>query len=243
MEHVVDRPCNLDVLRHVVTVERERVVAYVRDVRQRPGVEVVQADHPVACLKQVLAEVRTEKPGSAGDNGRGHGWIVAEGRPPHRQVGRATAPGTVQRVRIRVERATLAAITLYGLVLRTRALAIESPHPLRPDAQVYRALARLLPTPYETGIREPGWPWLIRIWSELFGPSDAAQRTLTVMLSTALIPILWWLGRALTGRASVGLFGALLVASSDALVLQSPAGLRLESWTVALAVFGFGGQT
>ena len=32
---------------------------------QRPGLEVVHADHAVAALEQVVAEVRAEEPGAA----------------------------------------------------------------------------------------------------------------------------------------------------------------------------------
>jgi hypothetical protein len=42
----------------------------VRDVRERARVEVVDADDAVAAREQVVAEVRAEEAGPAGDDGR-----------------------------------------------------------------------------------------------------------------------------------------------------------------------------
>ena len=50
----------------------ELVGADVRDVGQRAGLEVVDADHAVAAAQQLVAEVRAEKAGAAGDQTGGH---------------------------------------------------------------------------------------------------------------------------------------------------------------------------
>jgi hypothetical protein len=63
----VDRPRDLDLLGDVVVQERERLVADVLDVPQRAGLEVVDADHAVAALEQVVAQVRAEEARAAGD--------------------------------------------------------------------------------------------------------------------------------------------------------------------------------
>ncbi len=139
----------------------------------------------------------------------------------------------------RRELISIGAILAFGLTLRIESLAAIAGSPLRPDAVVYRHLAMTLPSPYETGIREPGWPWLVRAWFTVFGSSEAALRTSTVMLSTALIGLVWWAGRQLSGRPSIGLIASLFVAWSDALVRQSPSGLRLEAWSIALVSFGY----
>ena len=67
----VDLPVDVDVLGHVVVEELEALAAQVRDVLQRPGVEVVDADDSEAVLDQVVAEVRAEETGAAGDD---RGW-------------------------------------------------------------------------------------------------------------------------------------------------------------------------
>ena len=68
MEDVVDRLVDPDRLDHVVVDERERVVALVGDVLERPGLEVVDTDDAVPLLEQVIAEMRPEETGAAGDN-------------------------------------------------------------------------------------------------------------------------------------------------------------------------------
>src|SRR6202020_495759 len=47
-------------------------VADVLDVRQRSGLEVVDADHAVPAGEQLVAEMRAEEPGAAGDQAGGH---------------------------------------------------------------------------------------------------------------------------------------------------------------------------
>jgi hypothetical protein len=47
-------------------------VADVLDVRQRARLEVVDADNAVPAREQLVAEVRSQKPGAAGDQAGGH---------------------------------------------------------------------------------------------------------------------------------------------------------------------------
>src|SRR5205814_5680814 len=68
MEDVVDRLVDLDRLGHVVVEERERLVAQVRDVLERPRLQVVDTDNAVTLVKEVVAQVRTEEAGAAGDD-------------------------------------------------------------------------------------------------------------------------------------------------------------------------------
>jgi hypothetical protein len=53
----VDRLRHLDVLDEVVVEEREAIVPDVLDVREGARVEVVDAQHPIALLEQVFAEM------------------------------------------------------------------------------------------------------------------------------------------------------------------------------------------
>ena len=57
-------------LGQVVIDEEEPGVAYVLDVLERAGVEVVNADHPLAALQQVVAQARAQKAGPACDQAR-----------------------------------------------------------------------------------------------------------------------------------------------------------------------------
>jgi hypothetical protein len=135
------------------------------------------------------------------------------------------------------EGATLLAITLYGLDRRLIELAKVGNTRLDPDTFLYRHIAAHMRTPYSTLWREPGWPWIIRTWMVPFGTSAAATRTLTVMLSVAMIVAVWWVGRRLSGRRAVGLIAAVFTAASLPLIEHSPRGLRLEAWCLALLAF------
>ena len=68
MEEVVDGLVDPDRLDHIVVDEREPLVALVGDVLQRPRLEVVDADDAMTLLEQVIAEMRPEETGAAGDN-------------------------------------------------------------------------------------------------------------------------------------------------------------------------------
>ena len=58
---------DVDVLGDVGVAELEFLVADVRDVLQRAGLEVVEAEHAMSLPEQVLAEVGAEETGAAGD--------------------------------------------------------------------------------------------------------------------------------------------------------------------------------
>ncbi len=73
MEDEVDGLLDLDVLDHVVVHERERVVADVLDISERACLEVVYTDNAMPLLEKVVAEMRAEETGSAGDNRGWHG--------------------------------------------------------------------------------------------------------------------------------------------------------------------------
>ena len=84
VEDDVDRLVDRDVLDDVVVEEDEGVVADVVEVRERPGLEVVEAQHPVAALEERLAEMRAEKACAAGDERGRHVLDASRGwaRPP-----------------------------------------------------------------------------------------------------------------------------------------------------------------
>jgi hypothetical protein len=72
VEDEVDRLVDLDVLHHVRVDEGEAVVAHVLQVLEGGCLEIVETDDAVPVREQVLAEVRAEESGSAGDHRRWH---------------------------------------------------------------------------------------------------------------------------------------------------------------------------
>jgi hypothetical protein len=68
VQHEVDRPVDVDVVRDVVLDEREIAVREVRDVGGVAGQQVVDADHRVVAVEQRFGEVRSDEAGRAGDD-------------------------------------------------------------------------------------------------------------------------------------------------------------------------------
>jgi hypothetical protein len=68
VQHVIDRPVDVDVVGDVVLDELEVAVREVRDVGVSPGQQVVDADDRIAAVEQRFREVRSDEPGSAGDD-------------------------------------------------------------------------------------------------------------------------------------------------------------------------------
>lgn len=60
----------------------------------------------------------------------------------------------------------------------------------------------------------------LHVWMALFGSSEAAVRSLSLVVATAAVPVAWWAGRSLFGRR-VGWIAAVLVAFSSYLTLYS----------------------
>src|SRR5262245_59204305 len=72
MEDEVDRLGDREVLCQVVAHEDEVVAADVLDVLERPRIEVVDAEHPVARGQQMVAEMRADEARAAGHESGGH---------------------------------------------------------------------------------------------------------------------------------------------------------------------------
>src|SRR4051794_10616801 len=72
MEHEVDLLVDEERLRHVLLQEHEIRVAEMLDVGQRPGVEIVDTDHPVTLRQQRIAQMRPQKAAATGHKAGGH---------------------------------------------------------------------------------------------------------------------------------------------------------------------------
>src|SRR6266545_3389274 len=100
VEDEVHRPLDVDRLRDVVVQEVEAAVANVLEILERRGLEVVDADHAVALLEEVVAQVRPEEAGTAGDDTRAHAGHGSGGSAgsltiPVTRQGRPAAVGAV----------------------------------------------------------------------------------------------------------------------------------------------------
>jgi hypothetical protein len=138
-----------------------------------------------------------------------------------------------------IEGTAIALILLVGLVRRISQLTTVVSEPLRGDAINYRLVAIRVPLtePYSTWVREPGWPWLARIWFDVFGDSPVELRILSMLFGMATIAASWWFARRFFESRVVGVVTAFLLATNTELILQSTSGLRLEALSFFLVVF------
>ena len=72
VEHVIDRPFDVDVACHVVADELEVAIAQVRDVGHLAGEEVVDADDRMTAVEQGFTQVGADESGGSGHDGSRH---------------------------------------------------------------------------------------------------------------------------------------------------------------------------
>ncbi len=127
-----------------------------------------------------------------------------------------------------------------ALALRYVNLLRVAMAPLDPDAQGYRAYARMLtwigPEGFYSaafGEREPLFPAIAKLAFSVLGDSDLALRMLTMTLSIAVVYLGYRLGREVLGIGG-GLATALLLGVAAPAIIESGRGLRVEMETLLL---------
>jgi mannosyltransferase len=163
---------------------------------------------------------------------------------PPRPVPARASDRPVARLAARPELWLVGALTLAGAALRFSTLDLQS---FWHDEAV--TVGRVLdPSLVTTLDRVPGseatpplYYLLAWAWTKLFGAGEVGIRSLSALVGTATIPVAWWAGRALVGRA-VGLGAAALVAVSPYMVWYSQEArayaLLVLLCALSLAVFG-----
>lgn len=131
----------------------------------------------------------------------------------------------------------LAGILIWALVIRLEQFQAFAGAPLLPDAVLYRELALTMNSPYDTGMREPLWIWMIRGWFWLVGDAEQSLRVLTLALSLGVLVAAHKLFRDYTGRPFVGLLAALLLSLNPYLVRLSAGGLREDAYMLLILCF------
>lgn len=129
----------------------------------------------------------------------------------------------------RVQIVLLGSVALIGLGLRLHAYFMLRGTPLEPDAQIYRAqaLAKSFGHFWDANTVTPVHVYLVRIWYALFGISEPAQRSLTVVLSLLVVLLTFALAERLFGFTGA-VIASMLVALSPTLVVSAARGLREE---------------
>ena len=134
----------------------------------------------------------------------------------------------------------LSGALLWGASLRfTALLDVGWGPPLDPDAITYMELAEAMTSPYDTGVREPFWIWMIAGWFRLVGASPLALRGLTFLLSLLVLWGAYTFTRAYTGKPVMSLLVTGFMAVNPFLVRLSTRGLREEAYLLAILALAY----
>lgn len=87
------------------------------------------------------------------------------------------------------------ALVLLSLPIRWQWLVPMAAAPIAPDTIQYLHLAEEMSHPYDTGVREPLFIWLLKLWSWITATGPLAARVMTVLLSVLEGALLYLLAR------------------------------------------------
>src|SRR3989449_1444916 len=133
----------------------------------------------------------------------------------------------------------LLAIFGYALSRRLQELRAAISMPLWPDAVTVFRIAQNMRYPYDSGVREPLWPWLVKLFLWVFGTSEASVRYFSLTISLIGLYVAYRFIRDYTGSAGLALLALSLLALNPYLTMLSVQGLRIELYMVTLLVLGY----
>lgn len=130
-------------------------------------------------------------------------------------------------------------ILALAFILRWQMLLANKSEVLFPDVIGYRSIADSMTSPYDTGSREPLWPWMIRLWFLIFGSADVHVRMLTVFLSTTLLYVVYRFIQSYIGNFWLALVTIFFLTINEYLVFLSMGGLREELYTIIIVMLAY----
>ncbi|HYU38651.1 MAG TPA: glycosyltransferase family 39 protein [Acidimicrobiia bacterium] len=83
----------------------------------------------------------------------------------------------------------------------------------------------------------PLYYFMVHVWTDVFGTSNFAVRSLSAVLSVAALPPMWFAGRRIAGRT--GAWIALLVMASSPFAIQFGSEARMYSLMMLLVALGY----
>jgi 4-amino-4-deoxy-L-arabinose transferase-like glycosyltransferase len=129
---------------------------------------------------------------------------------------------------------SLIGILLLSLILRIDKLNAFENMALGPDAIWYKSIASKSTGFYDTGIREPFFVFLIKLFINIFGAENFTLRYLTVFLSMVSILLTFKIGKELFGSDAIGLMSAFFTGVNHYLIFMSVRLLRLELFIITI---------
>lgn len=127
-----------------------------------------------------------------------------------------------------------------GMIMRWKAMFSTIGQPLIGDAQNYYGILKTFSwgAPYDTGIREPLYIWVQSLFSFFLGPNEFQFRITTIILSLAVIILVYFLALEFSGGSRpVALIASFLTAVNDYSVFSSHLGERTELFILLMLVF------
>jgi hypothetical protein len=148
---------------------------------------------------------------------------------------------------LRIDRATemlvLAFLLVVALGPRWAELETQLVQSLSPDAETVGHIASQMQHPFDTSVREPLWPWLVRASTMLTGYAGAAARLFSMTTAMAWLTLAFVFAR-LYWRGPCRAAGVLaLLAIHPGLIVSSAQAHRTELYGTCLLLVGIGALT
>jgi mannosyltransferase len=83
----------------------------------------------------------------------------------------------------------------------------------------------------------PLYYFMLHVWTDVFGTSNFAVRSLSAVLSVVTLPVMWFAGRRIAGRT--GAWIALLITASSPFAIQFGSEARMYSLVMLLVALGY----
>jgi 4-amino-4-deoxy-L-arabinose transferase-like glycosyltransferase len=132
------------------------------------------------------------------------------------------------RVRNRLPILALAWLSIVAVESRWAFLQAQSAIPLWPDSASMVRLSLAMTHPFDTGFREPFWPWIAWVFQQLFGPGPTAMRLMSFVASVLIVPAAYLFGRDYGRSRLAGLIAAGVISVHGYLIESSAQGHRTE---------------
>ena len=125
-------------------------------------------------------------------------------------------------------RLALAWLMMLAVDFRVQSLALEYGKTLWPDVTSVQDVLSVMTHPYDTGVREPLWPWALWISQKLLAPNELALRLVSLAASVAIVPVAYLFGRDYGHSKLLGLVTAAFMTTHGWLIGSSVQAHRTE---------------
>lgn len=130
-------------------------------------------------------------------------------------------------------------VLVWAFSARWHALVAALDAPLSPDAETVSAIVHRMHYWYDTQLREPLWPWLVRVCQRLVGDNPVAGRVFSLATSLLLFGMTAVFARVYLAKPLQALAVCVLLAVHPALVASSVDAHRTDLFALTLVIVAF----